>query len=238
MHRRASARVSHRTAPRPGSASTSTTVRSSTSSPSPVICALSLRARDLHRGRRRSATSRTHRHLRRRLHGLDSELRELCESLGRSCDRRATLEFTLEAEAKALTSQTAGIRADVAISGRMDGLSASQRIALVRFVQEALNNVREHSGATHGQVTLGAARPHECVRLGQWRWILGRADAPPRRESRSFRLGRHERTGTPPSAAALTSEANRAAGRPSRSRCFPWQPSVEQAGFAEPSVAG
>ena len=40
----------------------------------------------------------------------------------------------------------------------MDGLSASQRIALVRFVQEALNNVREHSGATHVQVTLGVQR--------------------------------------------------------------------------------
>ena len=41
-----------------------------------------------------------------------------------------------------------------------DSLTASQRIALLRVVQEALTNVREHSGASRVSVTVFPSRTH------------------------------------------------------------------------------
>jgi signal transduction histidine kinase len=46
------------------------------------------------------------------------------------------------------------------VSGNLEGLTTSQRIALVRIVQEALSNVREHSGASRVSVAVGVRRNH------------------------------------------------------------------------------
>ena len=172
-----------------------------------------------------------------RLHGLDSELRELCESLDAPAIAGRPLEFTLEAEAKALANQT-GIRADVAISGRMDGLSASQRIALVRFVQEALNNVREHSGATHVQVTLGVQRGLVSASVSD----NGDGFSVEPTLLRAAKAGRFGLVGMSERARLLGGRfdvrSEPGTGTTVSIALLPWQPSVEQAGFAEPSVAG
>jgi signal transduction histidine kinase len=172
-----------------------------------------------------------------RLHGLDSDLRELCESLDAPAIAGRPLEFTLEAEARALTNQT-GIRADVAISGRMDGLSASQRIALVRFVQEALNNVREHSGASHVQVTLGVQRGLVSASVSD----NGDGFSVEPTLLRAAKAGRFGLVGMSERARLLGGRfdvrSEPGGGTTVSIALLPWQPSVEQAAFAEPSVAG
>jgi signal transduction histidine kinase len=172
-----------------------------------------------------------------RLHSLDSELRELCESLDAPAIAGRPLEFTLESEAKTFANQT-GIRADIAISGRMDGLSASQRIALVRFVQEALNNVREHSGATQVQVTLGVQRG--LVRAA----VSDNGDGFSVEPTllRAARAGRFGLVGMSERARLLGGrfDIRSEPGGPTTVSIAlpPWQPSLEQRGLAEPLVAG
>ena len=132
-----------------------------------------------------------------RLHGLDSELRELCESLDAPAIAGRPLEFTLEAEARALANQT-GIRADVAISGRMDGLGRpAHRAGPLR--PGGPDDVRGTAGHARTGASPGVQRAASSASVSDdGDGFSGRADAPPRRESRSFRLGRHERTGAPP----------------------------------------
>lgn len=172
-----------------------------------------------------------------RLHGLDSALRELCESLDAPAIAGRPLELTLEAEATAFANQT-GIRADVAISGRMDGLSASQRIALVRFVQEALNNVREHSGATKVQITLGVQRGLVSAAVSD----NGDGFSVEPTLVRAARAGRFGLVGMSERARLLGGrfDIRSEPGGPTTVSIAlpPWQPSVEQPGLAEPLVAG
>ena len=47
-----------------------------------------------------------------------------------------------------------GIRPDVELRGDLDGISQSQRMALLSVVGEALNNVREHSGASAVSISI------------------------------------------------------------------------------------
>jgi signal transduction histidine kinase len=63
------------------------------------------------------------------------------------------LRETLEQEA-AQFMRRAGIRVDLDVEGDVDATTASQRIAAARVVEEALANVREHSGATSVQVSV------------------------------------------------------------------------------------
>jgi signal transduction histidine kinase len=51
------------------------------------------------------------------------------------------------------------MRVTLEVSGDLDSMTASQRIALYRIVQEGLSNVREHSGAKEVRI-----RVHESVR--------------------------------------------------------------------------
>ena len=91
---------------------------------------------------------------------LDSQLAELHQDLrdlAHSLEPRALLEQPLpdavERELAALNRRT-GISTSIIVDGSFDALSASQRIALLRVLQEALSNIRQHSGSDTVAVTL------------------------------------------------------------------------------------
>jgi signal transduction histidine kinase len=77
---------------------------------------------------------------------LEFELRTLCHSLESPTVLCKPFERVVEQEIVTLQRQT-GARPAVELSGRFEELTPSQRIALLRVVQEALRNVREHSSA-------------------------------------------------------------------------------------------
>jgi signal transduction histidine kinase len=84
--------------------------------------------------------------LKARMVALEFELRSLCHSLESPAVLRKPFERVIEQEMVSFQRLT-GIRPRVHLSGRFEELSPSQRIALLRIVQEALRNVREHSSA-------------------------------------------------------------------------------------------
>jgi signal transduction histidine kinase len=88
-----------------------------------------------------------------RLSAIDGELRELAHSFESSAVRDQPFAGVLRREVEAFGKRT-DVRALVEVKGDLSQLTASQRIALLRIVQEALANVREHSGATEVQVTV------------------------------------------------------------------------------------
>lgn len=91
---------------------------------------------------------------------LESELAELHQDLrdlAHSLEPRSLLQQPLpDAVARELSalSRRTGISTSVERSGTFDALSASQRIALLRVLQEALSNIRQHSGASEVAVVL------------------------------------------------------------------------------------
>ena len=94
-----------------------------------------------------------------RLVELDRELRELARS-AESSALIAKPFGELIAEQVEVFSARHDIETDLALRGQFDSLTASQRIALLRVVQEALTNVREHSGASRVSVTVFPSRTH------------------------------------------------------------------------------
>jgi len=91
---------------------------------------------------------------------LESQLAELHQDLrdlAHSLEPRSLLEQPLPdavgRELAALNRRT-GISTSIALEGTFDALSASQRIALLRILQEALSNIRQHSGSREVAVTL------------------------------------------------------------------------------------
>jgi len=92
-----------------------------------------------------------------RLVEVDRELRELAQSLESPTILRKPLEQVLRREVEAFGASNE-IAATLEISGSFGALTPSQRIALVRVVQEALTNVREHSGASEVHVSVAARR--------------------------------------------------------------------------------
>ena len=91
---------------------------------------------------------------------LDSQLAELYQDLrdlAHSLEPRALLEQPLpDAVGRELTAlnRRTGISTSITVDGSFDALSASQRIALLRVLQEALSNIRQHSGSDQVAVTL------------------------------------------------------------------------------------
>jgi signal transduction histidine kinase len=92
-----------------------------------------------------------------RVRELDRVLRELAHSLEPASLLRRPLPRVIESEAAGLTERT-GIEVDTHIVGDFGGMTASQKIALIRVVQEALTNIREHSNAANVSITIVAAR--------------------------------------------------------------------------------
>ena len=92
-----------------------------------------------------------------RLVEVDRELRELAQSLESPTILRRPLEDVLRREVESFGASNE-IAATLDLSGNFAALTASQRIALVRVVQEALTNVREHSGASEVHVSVSEQR--------------------------------------------------------------------------------
>jgi signal transduction histidine kinase len=84
---------------------------------------------------------------------LHEDLRDLAHSLEPRSLLQETLPVAVERELTALNRRT-GISTSIVVEGAFDALSASQRIALLRVLQEALSNIRQHSGSREVAVTL------------------------------------------------------------------------------------
>ena len=84
---------------------------------------------------------------------LHQDLRDLAHSLEPRSLLQQPLPEAVERELTALSRRT-GVGTALECDGSFDTLSASQRIALLRVLQEALSNVRQHSGASAVAVTL------------------------------------------------------------------------------------
>jgi signal transduction histidine kinase len=96
----------------------------------------------------------------RRLQELDHTLRELAHSLEPASLMRRPLERVLASEAASLTERT-GIEVRANVIGDFTTMTQSQKIALIRVVQEGFTNIREHSNATVVDVAVTASR--SCV---------------------------------------------------------------------------
>jgi signal transduction histidine kinase len=94
-----------------------------------------------------------------RLVEVDHELRELTRSAESSALMSRPFSDLLGEELQALTSRRR-IVTELSVRGQLDSATASQRIALLRLVQEALTNVREHSGASRVSVEVSTWRTH------------------------------------------------------------------------------
>jgi signal transduction histidine kinase len=84
---------------------------------------------------------------------LHQDLRDLAHSLEPRSLLQQPLPEAVERELAALNRRT-GISTSIVLEGSFDALTASQRIALLRVLQEALSNVRHHSGSREVTVTL------------------------------------------------------------------------------------
>jgi signal transduction histidine kinase len=84
---------------------------------------------------------------------LHQDLRDLAHSLEPRSLLRQPLPEAVERELAALERRT-GISTSVVLEGSFESLTASQRIALLRVLQEALSNVRHHSGSREVAVIL------------------------------------------------------------------------------------
>ena len=92
-----------------------------------------------------------------RLVELDRDLRELAHSLETKSVISRPLGEILHREVDVF-SERSGIKAALEIRGDPDSLSSGQRVTVFRAIQEALANVREHSGAATVQVRVRARR--------------------------------------------------------------------------------
>lgn len=92
-----------------------------------------------------------------RLGALDESLRQIAHSIRSTTAVARPVADAVEAELIALESAT-GIEVDLQAEGDLTGLTDSQKIVLFRVAQEALSNVRKHSGATSVSVVLRSRR--------------------------------------------------------------------------------
>jgi signal transduction histidine kinase len=92
-----------------------------------------------------------------RLEAIDNELRDLSHSLESPAMTKRPFAEVLRGEADSFRRRC-DISVAVELSGDLKGLTASQRIALVRIVQESLSNIREHSQARDVRVVVSGER--------------------------------------------------------------------------------
>ncbi len=96
-------------------------------------------------------------HLEHRVAELDRVLRELAHSLEPASLMRRPLERVVEAETSALRERT-GIEVRTHVAGDFGAMTQSQKIALIRVLQEAFTNIREHSNASAVDVEVIGSR--------------------------------------------------------------------------------
>jgi signal transduction histidine kinase len=90
-----------------------------------------------------------------RIWELDRVLRELAHSLEPGSLVRRPLPRVIDDEVAAFTERT-GIPVQQRVQGDFTGMTVSQKIALIRVVQEALTNVREHANAAQVRIAITA----------------------------------------------------------------------------------
>jgi signal transduction histidine kinase len=90
-----------------------------------------------------------------RIWELDRVLRELAHSLEPGSLVRRPLPRVIADEIAAFTERT-GIAVEQRIQGDFMGMTVSQKIALIRVVQEALTNIREHANAAEVRIAITA----------------------------------------------------------------------------------
>jgi signal transduction histidine kinase len=90
-----------------------------------------------------------------RIWELDRVLRELAHSLEPGSLVRRPLPVVINDEVAAFTERT-GVHVQQRIGGDFSGMTVSQKIALIRVVQEALTNIREHANAARVRITITA----------------------------------------------------------------------------------
>jgi signal transduction histidine kinase len=86
---------------------------------------------------------------------LADQIRRVARAARAPAAAEAPVEEVLRGEVEALRA-AAGIEAELEVGGPVDAATHSQRIALLRGVQEALRNVREHSRARRVTVRVAA----------------------------------------------------------------------------------
>jgi signal transduction histidine kinase len=82
-------------------------------------------------------------------------LRELAHSLEPGSLVRRPLPRVIDDEVAAFTERT-GVPVQQRVRGDFTGMTVSQKIALIRVVQEALTNVREHANAARVRILITA----------------------------------------------------------------------------------
>ena len=102
--------------------------------------------------------------LQARLVELDRELRELALSTESSALMAGSFPELLSGELQTFSGRHK-IEAQLAVRGRLDFLTASQRITILRIVQESLTNVQAHSRASEVSVTVFPGRTHISVEV-------------------------------------------------------------------------
>ncbi len=95
---------------------------------------------------------------------IDGQLRELAHSLESKSIVSRPVGEVLHREVESFADRT-GIGAELEIKGDPESLTAAQRIAVFRAIQEALANVREHSGATAVEIHVRSRRNATSVRI-------------------------------------------------------------------------
>jgi two-component system sensor histidine kinase DegS len=102
--------------------------------------------------------------LQARLTTVEAGIRGLSHTLGVPAAATRPFREAFQAELDAFR-RDAGIAPAVTMSGNFDELTASQRIAVLRMLHEALTNVRQHSRATEVRVSATVRNSHVRARV-------------------------------------------------------------------------
>jgi signal transduction histidine kinase len=102
--------------------------------------------------------------LQTRIAAIDHGLRDIVHSLESPAVARCPLGESVTREVDAFRLQS-DIAVDLTLNGSFDSLTDSQRIALVRIVQESLSNARDHSGARSVEITIDATDSHTKLQI-------------------------------------------------------------------------
>jgi signal transduction histidine kinase len=102
--------------------------------------------------------------LQSRIAAIDRGLRDVVHSLESPAVARRPLDEAVTREIEAFRLQSE-IPVELTLKGSFESLTDSQRIALVRIVQESLSNARDHSGAHSITVSIEAAATHTRLEI-------------------------------------------------------------------------
>ena len=92
-----------------------------------------------------------------RLGALDESMRQIAHSIRATTAVARPVAEAVEGELLSLEHAT-GVKGELEVEGNLRSLSDSQKIVLFRVVQEALSNVRKHSGAAKVSISLRSTR--------------------------------------------------------------------------------